>query len=90
MNYEFVKAADYSLPKDQRTDKENNRCYEPYLPSDELVKAVNLAIELQLPLLLEGKPGCGKTKLASAIAYQLTQNNLRKRKGTEPLCTGSA
>jgi MoxR-like ATPase len=63
------------------TGKPNNRpetChpgslekYEPYLPSDELVKAVNLAIFLKRPLLLEGEAGCGKTCLASAIAYEL-------------------
>jgi MoxR-like ATPase len=45
--------------------------YEPYLASDELVKAVNLAIFLKRPLLLEGEAGCGKTCLASAIAYEL-------------------
>jgi len=43
----------------------------PYLPSDELVEAVNLAIYLERPLLIRGEPGCGKTKLARAVAYQL-------------------
>lgn len=43
----------------------------PYLPSKELVEAVNLAITLQRPLLLQGEPGCGKTKLAQAVAYEL-------------------
>ncbi len=46
------------------------RC-EPYLASPMLVTAVNLAIFLQRPLLLEGEAGCGKTCLASAIAYEL-------------------
>lgn len=44
---------------------------EPYLPSDDLVKAVNLAIALGRPLLLQGDPGCGKTRLAYAVAYAL-------------------
>ncbi|MEM9091198.1 MAG: MoxR family ATPase [Cyanobacteria bacterium P01_F01_bin.53] len=44
---------------------------EPYLASEELVTAVNLAIFLKLPLLLEGEAGCGKTCLAAAIAYEL-------------------
>jgi MoxR-like ATPase len=36
-----------------------------------LRKAVNLAIFLRRPLLLEGEAGCGKTRLARAVAYQL-------------------
>jgi len=44
---------------------------EPYIANDELIKAVNLAIFLRRPLLLEGEAGCGKTRLASAIAYDL-------------------
>ena len=44
---------------------------EPYLPSDELIKAVNLSIFLKRPLLLEGEAGCGKTRLASAVAHEL-------------------
>lgn len=43
----------------------------PYLPSDGLVEAVNLAIALKRPLLLKGEPGCGKTRLALAVAYEL-------------------
>ncbi|GET37766.1 AAA family ATPase [Microseira wollei] len=43
----------------------------PYLPSPELVNAVNLAIFLQRPLLLKGEPGCGKTRLAQAVAHEL-------------------
>jgi len=44
---------------------------EPYLATEELVNAVNLAIFLKRPLLLEGEAGCGKTRLASAVAYEL-------------------
>lgn len=44
---------------------------EPYVVSPELKKAVNLAIYLGRPLLLEGDAGCGKTRLASAVAYEL-------------------
>jgi MoxR-like ATPase len=78
LNYKFSKKADYGLSKAERTEPEpSRRCYESYIPSDELVEVVNLAIALKLPILLEGEPGCGKTKLASALVYQLTQNNLR-------------
>ena len=44
---------------------------EPYVVSPQLKKAVNLAIYLRRPLLLEGDAGCGKTRLASAVAYEL-------------------
>jgi MoxR-like ATPase len=43
----------------------------PYLPSPELVEAVNLAIYLERPLLLKGEPGCGKTQLGTAVAQEL-------------------
>lgn len=43
---------------------------EPYFPSDELKEAVNIAIALERPLLLKGEPGCGKTRLAQAVAEE--------------------
>jgi MoxR-like ATPase len=56
------------------------RRFDPYLPSQDLIEAVNLAIKLKRPLLLEGEPGCGKTRLADAIAYEFTQKNLTNPK----------
>lgn len=44
---------------------------EPYLAAPALIRAVNLAIYLRRPLLLEGEAGCGKTRLAAAVAYEL-------------------
>ncbi len=44
---------------------------EPYVVNDRLKMAVNLAITLRRPLLLEGDPGCGKTCLARAVAFEL-------------------
>lgn len=44
----------------------------PYLPSPALVEVVNLAIFLQRPLLIKGEPGSGKTRLARAVAEQLS------------------
>ena len=47
----------------------------PYLPDNELVKAVNLALLLKRPLLLMGEPGCGKTRVAEAVAHELYHRN---------------
>ncbi|NMF66982.1 MoxR family ATPase [Brasilonema octagenarum UFV-E1] len=56
-------------PENPHKDSPTNP--EPYVVSAELKKAVNLAIYLRRPLLLEGDAGCGKTRLASAVAYEL-------------------
>ncbi len=45
-----------------------------YIPSDELKDAVNLAIMLEKPLLIMGEPGCGKTRLAEAVAFELYED----------------
>ncbi|GAK60732.1 ATPase associated with various cellular activities AAA_5 [Candidatus Vecturithrix granuli] len=45
--------------------------WEPYLPDEQLQEVVNLAIALGRPLLLQGDPGCGKTRLAYSVAYAL-------------------
>jgi MoxR-like ATPase len=44
---------------------------EPYVADSKLAEAVDLAIALGRPLLLQGDPGCGKTRLAYAVAYAL-------------------
>jgi MoxR-like ATPase len=65
----------------QNVERDNNgRAYYPYIPDPKLVKAVNLAIQLKRPLLLEGEPGCGKTRLADSMAYQFTRKYLAGRK----------
>jgi MoxR-like ATPase len=43
----------------------------PYFADEGLRDAVNMAIELELPLLIKGPPGCGKTRLAASIAHEL-------------------
>jgi MoxR-like ATPase len=43
----------------------------PYLADQKLIEAVSLTIFLQRPLLIKGEPGCGKTKLAQAVAHEL-------------------
>ncbi|AWI81144.1 hypothetical protein CEW87_18310 [Parazoarcus communis] len=42
-----------------------------YLATAETAEIVNLAVRLGRPLLVEGEAGCGKTRLASAIAEEL-------------------
>jgi MoxR-like ATPase len=57
-------------PSSGELDEHGDRLY-PYLPDAALVEAVNLAIHLKRPLLIKGEPGCGKTRLARAVAYEL-------------------
>ncbi|NJM20448.1 MAG: MoxR family ATPase [Richelia sp. SM1_7_0] len=57
--------------KSQNPHPDSPQEAEPYIAADELIKAVNLAIFLRRPLLIEGEAGCGKTRLARAVAYQL-------------------
>ncbi len=58
-------------PQPEEFDQETGQLLYPYLPDEELIEAVNLAIFLERPLLLRGEPGCGKTRLARAVAYEL-------------------
>ena len=42
-----------------------------YIAGEELVEAVNVALAVGQPLLVTGEPGCGKTRLAWAVAKEL-------------------
>jgi MoxR-like ATPase len=41
-----------------------------YVAEPDVADTVNLAVHLRRPLLVEGEPGCGKTKLADSIAAE--------------------
>jgi len=64
-----------TLPADRRPPRGRHpkapKTPEPYVATDELTTAVNLAIYLRRPLLLEGDAGCGKSRLARYAAYEL-------------------
>ena len=77
-DYRYTGDEPYQPPATEAgvTDPQGRR-YFPYIPSEDLKEAVNLAIALKRPLLLEGEPGCGKTRLAGAIAYEFTQKYLK-------------
>jgi MoxR-like ATPase len=61
-------------PIDGEEDNQGRKFY-PYSPDPKLVKAVQLAIQLNRPLLIEGEPGSGKTRLADSLAYEFTHQN---------------
>ncbi len=58
-------------PVPQQNPRKETVLRELYLPDEKLIEAVDLAIALRRPLLLQGEPGCGKTRLAYAVAYAL-------------------
>lgn len=62
----------YTGEKQPPQDQFEEHGLRPYIPSQDLVDAVNLTIFLKKrPLLLMGEPGCGKTRLAEMVAYEL-------------------
>lgn len=71
-------------PREGSDEQTDLRIY-PYYPSQGLIEAVNLAIKLRLPLLLEGEPGVGKSRLAHSLVYELNDQIAKhnKKRGTK-------
>lgn len=62
----ILSAEALQLPLDQEAVRART-----FLPTSEMVVAVNAALYLRRPLLLTGKPGSGKSTLISKVAHEL-------------------
>ncbi len=62
---------DRGEPRDLPEIPFNQKLHDPklYRPSEGLIQAVNVALNLHQPLLLTGEPGTGKTQLAHHLAW---------------------
>ena len=67
---ESLKERPVEIQKTQKDGTVITEILQPYFPDPELVKTVNIALLLNRPLLVMGEPGCGKSLLAKAIAYE--------------------
>jgi MoxR-like ATPase len=82
MKFPFYEAKIDYLDEDD--DKEIANA-QRYLPDDNLVHAVNVAILLKQPLLLTGEPGTGKTQLGFNLSQQLNSKFEGEFKDKKPL-----
>jgi MoxR-like ATPase len=76
IDYTYTADPQYQPPVQGFVHPEDGHEFFYYDPEQPLIDAVNLAIALKRPLLLEGDPGSGKTRLAGSIAYEFTQRYL--------------
>ena len=64
-----------TVPRKDKPEDKPQTLYN-YIPDAELVRAVNLAMLLEMPLLVMGEPGCGKSLLAKAVAYDIHEQDM--------------
>ena len=66
------------LPANRILPKDEAQGIDPYVFNDDIVIAVDVALATDRPLLVSGKPGSGKSRLADAIAAVQEWNMLSK------------
>lgn len=69
--WRFARSPKLIAPAQADDDEFERSRAEPFLATDEMVRAVNAALYLRRPLLITGKPGSGKSTLISKVAYEL-------------------
>jgi len=65
-------------PFDYTFSGEPQHKVEPYIFSEQILIAVDVALTTARPLLVAGKPGCGKSRIANSIAALLGWNYLER------------
>lgn len=68
----------FPLPNGYRFPGSKEPNADPYLFSEDIAITVDVALATNRPLLVSGPPGCGKTRLAEAVAALLGWNYLAK------------
>jgi MoxR-like ATPase len=69
---------DYRYPGERQESGERGYTVEPYIFSENVAIAMDVALATQRPILVAGKPGCGKSRLADAMAAILNWNFLSR------------
>lgn len=72
IQYRYEAKADHQPQPGEWSDLLRRELY-PYIADQSLQLAVDLALRLKRPLLLEGEPGVGKSRLAYAVAHEFSQ-----------------
>ena len=66
----------FKLPDDKVLPKDEAKGILPYVFTDAMAIAIDVALATNRPLLVSGNPGCGKSRLADALAELQSWSNL--------------